>query len=110
VSVELGSAHSRMRFRRTPAARAMRSFVFSSARWGAAVTSVRTSWPMPPRAFRISCRCSRNRGVSVSSGMVPGDGSWSPVQIPSGGRVIRDLFRSLKKPTREKSRTIPSFV
>lgn len=66
---DAGSVHSRIGVRRIPAARARAFFVPSLATWGASATSILTSFPIPPSAFRISWRCSRNRGRSASSVM-----------------------------------------
>lgn len=67
MSVDAGSVHSRIGVRRIPAARARAFFVPSLATWGASATSISTSFPIPSKAFPISCKCSRNRGRSVSS-------------------------------------------
>lgn len=68
-SSDAGSVHSRSVVRRMPAARARTFFVPSLVRRGAFATSISTSLPIPPNDSRISCKCSRNRGRSISSVM-----------------------------------------
>lgn len=81
-----GSVHSCIVVRRTPATRGKVFLVPSLAKWGASATSILTSLQISPRAFPKSCKCSRNRGRSLSSATVV-DGGFDV----SGPKVLTSI-------------------